>query len=767
MTDLLERLIQHAGSRYRIERELGRGGMAIVYLALDLRHHRQVALKVMHPAIALALGADRFLREIQIAARLTHPRIVAVFDSGEADGVLYYIMPFIDALTLRQRLEQQAPLPVREAVGIARDVARALAHAHAHGVIHRDVKPENIMLPGGEAVVTDFGIARMLDPGAAPQLTEVGVIVGTPRYMSPEQAAGSFDDRADVYSLGCVLYEMLVGHPPFAGNTPFAVLSRHAAETPPSVRTGRPDVPPWLEAVVVRTLAKEPEQRPRASEVQAELDPGSRDLTTGPLAGQPPPLRTVAVLPFADLSSAADHGYLCDGIAEELLDALSRVSGIRVVSRTSSFALREAALDVREKARRVGADAVLEGSLRTAGDRLRIGVQFTNARDGIQLWSRRFEGSTGEVFAIEDQITRAVVEALRPQSDTPVHTLVRGPTANLEAYRLYLRGRQALNRRTEAAFEECIAHLASAAALDPRFAMVQVALAEAHLLLGVYGARPAEEVIPRTLAAAERALELMPGLAEALAARATVRAVYQWDWTEAERDFLAALQRHPVPASGRLWYANYLLVPLGRFAEAREQLEEAQRLDPLSPSVSASLGQAALFGGDFEGAIAYHRTALDLAPGFAPAHHFLGQALIEAGRIEEAIATLERAAELSDRSPDVLPALAGARARAGAVDQAEALLQELADRSSDHYVSPLAFAITLLGLGRTAAALDALEQAAAVRAAGLVWLAVRPTFAVLAGEPRYRALLDRLGLNRTARGAQPATEPAGAGSRSR
>jgi serine/threonine protein kinase/tetratricopeptide (TPR) repeat protein len=752
MSEAFDALRRRLAPEYVIEGELGRGGMAVVFRARDVRHDRTVAIKVMRPELSAMLGRDRFLQEIRMAARLAHPRIVAVFDSGDSDGVLYYVMPFVDAETLRQLLEKHPRLPVRQAVGIARDVARALAYAHHHGVIHRDIKPENIMLPGGEAVVTDFGVAVAragsgADSGAE-RLTEPGLVLGTPTYMSPDQAFGEAREAADVYSLGCVLFEMLAGKPPYEAPSPVAVMARHSTAPIPSPE--RPDAPQGVLAALRRSMAKSPQERPTAADFEEMLrkaieEPGvlhttPTDLTT------PPSARAIAVLPFADLSPGKELEYLCDGIAEELLDALSRLPTLRVASRTSAFALRDSGIDVREKASRLGVEAVLEGSVRAAGGRMRVAVQLINGLDGFQIWSQRFDAGLEEVFEVEDRIARAVVEALEVKLATPLSTMVAPATADVESHREYLLGRQALNRRTGSAISESLERFAASSVHDPQFAPAHAAVAEARVLQAVYGVAEPAVAMEAARASADQALALAPHLGAALAARGSVRAMYDWKWMEAERDFVTAIERNPGYATARQWYAMHLLAPLGRVADARAELERARASDPLSSAVASSLGQIALFAGDATEAVRRQRKVLESDPSFGPGHLFLGQALLAAGDAGDALASLRRAAELTDRSSEVLAFLAHATAATGDRAGAEAIGRELAGRAESGYLSPVVLAVVQLGMGNASASLDALEAAAEIRATDLVWVGVRPVFAGLKAEPRFGALLRRLGL---------------------
>jgi eukaryotic-like serine/threonine-protein kinase len=450
LADPLTTLRTGLGESYRIERELGRGGMARVYLAHDLKHDRPVALKVLHSDLGAALGPARFLREIRTAARLQHPNILTVFDSGTAEPapgdpegrpLLWFSMPFIEGESLRDRLRREAPLPVDEAVAIAREVAEALEYAHGRDVLHRDIKPENILLFRGRALVADFGIARELsqdDPAAEARLTQIGLALGTPAYMSPEQAGGHehLDARSDVYSLGCVLYEMLTGEPPFTGPTALAVIAKRFTDpVVPSPSRGGRSLPAELDRIVTRALAPAPADRiPSAAAFAAALRAGEpwsvRDRGPAEPRRGPPP--SIAVLPFANLSPSPDNEYFADGMTDELINALAKVPGLHVVSRTSCFAFKGRPEDAREIGRRLQVGTVLEGSIRRAGPRLRVATQLINVADGFLLWSESFDREAEDVFAIQDEIARAISRALRGRLlDPRAEARVRHPTDDL------------------------------------------------------------------------------------------------------------------------------------------------------------------------------------------------------------------------------------------------------------------------------------------------------------------------------------------------
>src|SRR5947207_12206124 len=444
MAEILAGLKAALADRYAIDRELGHGGTATVYLAQDLKHGRSVAVKVLRPELAAALGAERFLREIEIAARLTHPHILPLHDSGEVGGFLYYVMPFVEGESLRDRLNRERQLPVEEAVRIAREVATALSHAHGHNLVHRDIKPENILLSGGEAVVADFGIARAIVAAGADKLTDTGLAVGTPGYMSPEQAMAQqhIDGRADIYALGCVLYEMLAGHPPFLGTTAQEILARHTLDPVPPLRTIRRELPEAIEHAVRKALAKAPADRWRSPAAFSEalgravappsvtrraarslglvavgvaaLVAGYALLSRPRIAnssGEAAP--SIAVLPFVNIGADPANEPFSDGMSEELMTALARIEGLRVTARTSAFRFKGKAVDVREIGSKLNVGYVLEGRVRRGAPQLRVSAQLINTATGYRLWSDEYDRNARDVFTLQDEIARAIGGALR------------------------------------------------------------------------------------------------------------------------------------------------------------------------------------------------------------------------------------------------------------------------------------------------------------------------------------------------------------------
>ncbi|HUO51414.1 MAG TPA: protein kinase, partial [Gemmatimonadaceae bacterium] len=441
---LSDRLDRGLSTRYRVVRELGQGGMAVVFLAQDLRHDREVALKVLRPEISAEIGAERFLREIKIAAGLTHPHILPVFDSGEADGLLFYVMPSMQGHSLRERLDKERQLPLTEALRIAREVASALDYAHRHRVVHRDIKPENILLHEGAAMVADFGIGKALTANAK-SITQTGLTLGTPAYMSPEQASGELDTdgRSDLYSLGCVLYEMLAGEPPFTGVSAQAIIAKRFVSPIPKVRTTR-DVPEAVDVAVTKALARTPVDRfPTAAEFADALRAIGRDSATGAHRAAElvkPPATAIAVLPLKNMSADPENEYFSDGMTEEIINALGKLPGIHVASRTSSFAFKGKEVDVRQIGEKLGVSSVLEGSVRKVGNKIRITAQLINVESGYHLWSETYDRQLEDVFAVQDEISRAIVDALKLRLAGDQGQVV-APTKNLEAYTLYLKGR--------------------------------------------------------------------------------------------------------------------------------------------------------------------------------------------------------------------------------------------------------------------------------------------------------------------------------------
>jgi serine/threonine protein kinase/tetratricopeptide (TPR) repeat protein len=739
-------------SHYRILERLGVGGMGVVYKAEDLRLSRFVAIKLLSPHIRSAEeGHQRFLQEAKAASAIDHPNTCTVYELGQTDdGQLFIVMAFYEGETLSRRIDR-GPLPPEEAVGIAHDVACGLARAHAQGIVHRDVKPSNVIITrDGLVKVLDFGIAKL--SGETP-LTREGKVLGSIDYMSPEQAQGRIvDSRTDIWSLGVLLYQMLTGSRPFQRDNELLTLQAIVHQPPPPLTDLNP---PWQESlpgIVARALAKRPADRyAQIGEMAAALAtllperPAGVSLSTSVLRG---PLPSIAVLPFADLSPQQDQEYFCDGLAEELIHVLGRVEGLRVASRSSTFQLKGRKDDVRRLCERLNVATYLEGGIRKAGSRIRVTVQLVNVSDECQIWSGRYDREIEDVFAVQDEIASTLVETLKPRLLGTTRQLPEEePHPDVEAYNAYLKGRYHWNKRTAEGLREGTGHFRTAIEIAPGYARAHAGLADSYLLLGIYGLEPPREVMPKARAAAERALELDGKLAEVFASLGCVEALYEWRWREAEKDFQRALELDARYATAHQWYAVNSLAPLGRFKEAFAVMERARRLDPLSLPIQASLGLLHYFAGDCEKAVAEFENALRLDPRFAMAHFFLGLAQVQMGQSDSAIASLEKAISLADSAAEMESALGYAYAAAGATERAQQVLGGLLERRERQYVSPVLLAQVHAGLGEADQALRWLDTAWAERAADLVWIAVRPTFAGLRNQ--LGGLLWKLGLEVT------------------
>jgi len=742
VTDQLAHLQAALPDRYTLERPLGRGGMATVYLANDRNLGRQVALKVLHPELATAIGVERFLREIGTAAGLNHPLILALHDSGEAGNLLYYTMPYVEGETLRSRLTRERQLSIEDAVGVTCDVAEALAYAHSRGVVHRDIKPENILFSAGRAVVADFGIARALTV-ASIELTGTGVVIGTPAYMSPEQAGGvaTLDGRSDLYSLGCVLYEMLAGRPPFEGPTVQAVIARLSIDPPPPIRTARPSVSAALEGAVLKALAKVPADRFATTSQFADAV-RARDDAVVIFADA----ESIAVLPFANLSGDPEFEYLSDGIAEDIINALAQLAGLRVAARTSSFAFRGRAVDLAEVGAKLKVAMVLEGSVRKAGNRLRVTAQLVKVSDGDHLWSERYDRDMTDIFAIQDEIAKAIAGRLQVTLDGgEAASLVTPATKNLDAYHLCLKGRYLLAQRG-LGLRQALECFDQAIALDPNYALAHAGLAEACTVLAQYGLVPPGMLRAKARAAACRALELAPNLAEAHAAAGTVSFVIDWDWATAARELRQAIALNPRYVIARLWLSYYLVFVEDQFEDGIAHGRRAVELDPLSPLPSMQLGMSLMGAGRLEEAVAPLERAAALAPTmFLPPIH-LGLLYNELGRKEAAIRSVEAAVVTSGRHPWTLCALGVCYSSVGKVAEVEAIRDELTARARREYVQHTMLAILSAALGRLDEAFELLERACDDRDGILVYSRRYPFFSAFQHDPRMERIYRRIGL---------------------
>ena len=681
-------------SRYHLDRELGRGGMATVYLATDLRHERRVALKVLHPELSSALGPDRFLREIKLAARLNHPHIVPLFDSGEAAGHLYYVMPVVEGETLRDRLLREGQIPVEESLQIVRGIASALDYAHRQNIVHRDIKPENVMLQDGEALVMDFGIAKALSVASTETLTQTGMMVGTPAYVSPEQAAGEnqIDGRSDQYSLACVLYEMISGRKPFLGPTAQAILSKRFSEPVPSLRSVHAETTEEVEVAVNRALSKDASDRfgttmdfAKALVATHLSTPDGSPIQTGASQG-----KSIAVMPFTNMSSDPEGDFFADGIADEIITALSKIKALKVSSRSSSFSFKGKNEDIREIGRKLQASTILEGSVRKAGKRLRLTAQLVNAHNNEQLWAERYDRELEDVFEIQDEIAQSIVAALRVVlSDDEKRAIEQVHTPNVEAYGFYLRGRQYFHQHRRKSHEYARQMFERAIELDPEYALAHAGVADCcSFLYQYFDASPAN--LKRADAASLRALELAPALAEAHASRGLAVSL-SGRFEEADREFEMAMRLDPKSFEAAYFYARSC-VAQGRNEDAAKWYERAIAVRPDDYASLALLATAYFALGQTDKAIQMSRRAydtarkhLELTPDDPRALYMGAMSLTALGESDKAREWNRRALAMDPDDPSVLYNIACAFAMENQKAEAIDALKKALDNGFGHW----------------------------------------------------------------------------------
>lgn len=758
-------------SHYLILEPLGMGGMGVVYKAEDVRLGRLVALKFLQRELAAeAHFLERFHREARAASSLNHPHICTIYEADTEDGEAFIAMELLEGRPLSELIREQ-PLPVNYAIDLAVQIADGLDVAHSKGIVHRDIKPANIFVTHrGQAKILDFGLAKQSNVDLIGQdktaatagatvrenLTTAGTLVGTVSYIAPEQARGlEADARADLFAFGAVLYEIVTGQKAFSGVTAPLIFDAILNRKPDSPSQLNSEVPARLEEIIFKAIRKDRDLRyQHAADLQAELKELLRDLALGMGRGttvSATSKRSMAVLPFVDMSAEQDQEYFCDGMAEELINALGAIEGLRVTSRTAAFRFKDQDLDVAAIGRTLKVDSILEGSVRKAGKRVRITAKLVDVASGFQVWSEKYDREMEDLFSVQDEIAHNIVGKLKIQLSNAGAPIVRRYTDNLEAYTLYLKGRFYWNKRYEVGVQKGMECFQQAIDKDPHYALAYTGLADSFSVLSTYDFMGPMEGHGRAKVLIQKAIELDDTLAEVHTSRGYSQLFHDWDWVAAEKSFLRALEINPTYAPAHYWYGIYLGV-MKRFDEARAHGRRAIDLDPMSPLVNGIVGWTLMLERSFDDAIAQLRTGLELEPGSPQAQSFLAVAYLGVGMFDEATALMKEAVDSSQRSRLMLQGLAMAHAASGQADEARNIQKQLHERKDSQYLSPFYAAATCALMNETDRAIEHLEQGFAERDGSMVYLDVFPPLDSLRPDPRFESLLRRMKLLRS--GAQ-------------
>ena len=722
--------------------------MGVVYKAIDKKLDRIVALKFLAPHLVSNDESCRhFIREAKAAAALQHPNICTVYDIDEVDGQTFIAMAYLDGQELSQEIES-GPLKVERLIELTEQVARGLQEAHGKGVVHRDIKPANIMVTvQGQAVLMDFGLAQLAHGGS--KLTKEGTSLGTSAYMSPEQTTGEkLDLRTDVWALGVVLYEMATGQVPFQGHYEQAILYSILHEPPEPITAVRTGVPPELERIVNKCLAKRAEERYQTvSELLADLSALKRSTESGavsrPSSGTKDTRPSIAVLPFENRSRGDEDEYFSDGISEDITSALGKVERLRVAPRSMAFQFKGKRPTPREVGTALNVGHVLEGSVRRSGNRVRINVELIAIDEGYQVWSERYDRVMEDIFEIQDEISQAIVEKLKVKLvGREKELLAKRYTDNLQAYNLCLRGRYYWYRRMPEAFQKAIGLYQQALAEDPNYALAHSGLADCHTLLAFYGPLPVKQSMPRAEAAALKALEIDADLAAAHASMGAVHSFYHWDWKGADREFRRAIDLDPSYTVGHLWHGILGLLPTGRLDEALAAWKRAAELDPVTPIVNLGPAFILILQRQYDRVIEEAGKLFELDPSFHWAHYCMGSAYLQNGDYDKAIAALEQ----MNLPPWRDGHLGYAYAVAGQPEKARKLIGELRAGSQPEHQVPFHLAMIYFGLGELDKAFEWLDKACDERSTQLWWIKVIPELDAVHSDPRFQAILRRMNL---------------------
>jgi serine/threonine-protein kinase len=733
-------------SHYRIIEKIGAGGMGEVYLAEDTELNRKVALKFLPPHLCQDEDCRaRFKREAQTAAVLEHPNIVTIHEVSEHQGRPYIVMQYMEGQSLRDLMKGKE-LSLDRIIDLAIQICDGLGAANDRKIVHRDIKPSNIVIDAyGRPRILDFGLAAVQ---SEKHLTRTGSTLGTVRYMSPEQAEGKdIDHRSDLFSLGIVLYEMITGKMPFEGNSEAAAMNSILNDIPEPLSRYKSNIPDKMQNIIDKALEKDMDTRYQtATDIIGDLKRQYKQLKSGISTAETLP--SIAVLPFANLSTDPEQEYFCDGMAEEIINALTQLEGLRVVARTSAFAFKGKHEDMREIGRKLSVRTLLEGSVRKVGGHVRITAQLINVGDGFHLWSERFDRDLADVFAIQDEISLAIVEKLKVKLlKDEKEKMLKRYTSNLEAYDLYLKGRYHWNRRTPESLKKAVAHFEQVIQKDPEYALAYAGLADSYSMLRQIRATPTREAFPKAKALADKALEIDENLAEAHTSLAYILWSYDRDWDGMEREFRRAIELNPNYATAHQWFARALL-SLGRASEAVQEIQQALELDPFSLIINTNAAWIYLHAGQEEKALEYAEKILDIDPTFGYAHVIFSAINERKGKYDEAVEGWLKVGSFSGLfNQQEISTLREAYASSGLTGYLRKRLEMVLPEAEQQRESCNEIASLYARLDESEKAIEWLEKA--YEEHDLRNLLIEDSFDRLRSDPRFIEIIKKMGLPRT------------------